>query len=96
MSNLLAHLKVNHAKIHSEVKAAMSNKVKTSVQKTTPAPVNSQPTLVESITKSQRYERKGKKWKELTDAVTYFVAKDCLPIYVHSREAWLQAITERF
>jgi len=60
-SNLLAHLKANHAKIHSEVKAAMSNKVKTSVQKTTPAPVNSQPTLAESITKSQRYERKGKK-----------------------------------
>ena len=80
-SNLLAYLKANHAKIHSEVKAAMSNKVKTSVQKTTPTPVNSQPTLVESITKSQRYERRGKKWKELTDAVTYFVAKDCLPIY---------------
>ena len=30
-SNLLAYLKANHAKIHSEVKAAMSNKVKTSV-----------------------------------------------------------------
>jgi len=59
-SNLLAHLKANHAKIHSEVKAAMSNKVKTSVQKTTPAPVNSQPTLVESITGMSERGRNGR------------------------------------
>ena len=39
-----------------------------------------QPTLAETITNSQRYERKGKKWKELTDAITFFIAKDVLPI----------------
>ncbi len=34
--------------------------------------------LAESV---QRYERKGKKWKELTDAVMFYIAKDCLLLY---------------
>ena len=40
-----------------------------------------QPTLAEAVANSQRYERKGKKWKELTDTITYFIAKDALPNY---------------
>ena len=30
----------------------------------------------------QKYEQKGKKWKELTDSITHCIAKDCLPISV--------------
>ena len=29
---------------------------------------------------SQPYNWKGKKWKELSDSITYFIAKDCLPV----------------
>ena len=29
------------------------------------------------------YGQKGAKWKELTDTVTYFIAKDYLPIYIY-------------
>ena len=29
----------------------------------------------------KRYEGKGKRWKEITDGVTYYIAKDSLPIY---------------
>ena len=38
-------------------------------------------TFVQSMTASQKYGRKGRKWKELTDAGTYYIAKDSLPIY---------------
>ena len=36
-----------------------------------------QPMLFESIERVQKYERKGKQWKELTDAVLHYLAKDC-------------------
>ena len=76
-SNLLSHLRTNHAKIHADVKAAMSAK---GPARRTVVDVR-QSTLAEAVANSQRYERKGKKWKELTDAITYFIAKDALPIY---------------
>ena len=81
-SNLLAHLRTSHPALHSKAKAAMDAKGKQPARKATPAPTtSSQLTLQESITMAQAYERKGAKWKELTDAVTYFIAKDSLPVY---------------
>ena len=29
------------------------------------------------------YKRKGAEWKEVTDTVTYFIAKDSLPTYTY-------------
>ena len=75
-SNLLAHLRTTHGKIHADVKAAMKGS-KTADQKSVASA--SQWTLVETMTNSQKYERKGKKWKEIT--VTHCIAKDTLPIY---------------
>ena len=43
------------------------------------SPVN-QPTYQEAMARLQPYDRKGKKWKELGDYITYFIAKDCLPV----------------
>ena len=34
-----------------------------------------QPTLAEAVANSQRYKWKVSKWKELTDAIAYFIAK---------------------
>ena len=48
--------------------------------KVTPGPLTSnQLILQESMVMRVAYERKGAKWKELTDAVTYFIAKDSHP-----------------
>ena len=81
-SNLLAHLRTNHPTLHTQAKAAMEGKGKQPARKATPAPpTSSQQTLQESITVRVAYERKSAKWKELTDAVTYFIAKDSLPIF---------------
>ena len=40
-----------------------------------------QPTLKEVVEIAQSYEKQGKKWKELTDSVTFFLAKDAQPMF---------------
>ena len=42
----------------------------------------SQSTIQETIERTQKYKCKRKKWKELTDSVTHYIAKDCLPMSV--------------
>ena len=44
-----------------------------------------QPTLSESVEKSQEYDKKGKRWIKLTEAVTYYIAKDGHPVYTVER-----------
>jgi len=79
-SNLLAHLRVHHCKLHSEVTALVrSGKRSREVMETT-SKVPDQPTLGAVLEVGQQYEKKGKKWKALTDAVTYFIAKDGQPM----------------
>ena len=61
-------------------------------QKATPArTVSSRPTLQKSVTMASVYERKGAKWKELTDAVTNVISKDSRPIYMVEKSGfkWL-------
>ena len=80
-SNLLSHLKNNHSMVYKEAIDAMNAKDNSTgrrVRSTVP-PVG-QPTLQETIARSQQYDRKEKKWKELTVSITYCIAKDCLSI----------------
>lgn len=81
-TNLLAHLRSSHTKLYAEAKATMESRRLSDSQPSTSTqrPLN-QPTLAVSITRNQKYEKKGKRWKELTDAVVYFLAKDCLPLH---------------
>lgn len=80
-SNLLAHLRTSHATLFSEVKTAMKESQPSTSSSSSRKRTSDQLTLVESIERVQKYERKGKKWKELTDAVMFYLAKDCLPLY---------------
>ena len=91
-SNLLAHLLTNHPALHSLVKAGTEGKDKQPADKATPGPsMSSQPMLQESMGMRVAYERKGAKWKELTNAVTIFIAKDSLPIFAVEKSGfkWL-------
>ena len=78
-SNLAAHLRNNHPKIHAQLKSSCRGG-----EKPTPATPSSsiQPTVAESFDKSKEYDKTGKRWTELTDAVTYFIAKDCQAMHV--------------
>ena len=92
-SNLLTHLRIYHSKLHSEVKAAMTKGSKPPAQTT----LANQPTLAEAVENSQKYERKGKKWRDLTDAVTYCIGKDSLPVYSVEKPGfkWLLQMLDR-
>ena len=77
-SNLLSHLKTNHPNLYQEaIKSGKTPRIKP----TTSLPV-SQSTIQETIEHTQKYKQKGKKWKELTDSITFCITKDCLPINV--------------
>ena len=54
---------------------------------------------METITRCQPYEKKGKRYAELTNAVTYCIAKDSLPIHTVERtgfKAMLRAFDSRY
>ena len=78
-SNLLSHLKTNHPFVYQE---AMKSGKTPRTKATTSMSVCGQSTIQETIERTQKYERKGKKWKELTDSITHCIAKDCLPINI--------------
>ena len=75
-SNLLTHLKIHHARLFTEVSAAMkSGKSREASSSTMTATQSQQPTLKEVVEITQSYEKQGKKWKELTDSVTFFFSQ---------------------
>ncbi len=88
-SNLLTHLRIHHHKQHAEVTAAM-RKGKQRAEPVKPAP--DQPTLSTIVETAKSYERGGKKWKELTDSVTYCLAKDGLPMYSVEKPGFRQML----
>ena len=78
-SNLISHLKVNHSRIYSEFQDAMK-KNKASASTSSDHVTQSQIKIQTSMEKCQLYEKKGKKWNELTASVTNYIAKEATPI----------------
>ena len=70
---------VHHPKLYLEARDAIQKKSASS-KATEPNRDVGQPSISEVMERSQAYERKGRRWKELTDSVTQCIAKDCLPI----------------
>ena len=58
-----------------------------------PSTSATQPTLIESLEKTQKNERKVKKWKDLTDSVTYCIAKDNLSIHTVETTGYQKMLT---
>ena len=89
-SNLFSHLKNNHPKLYSTVKEASLG-----AQNSTKAATEKNPTqssIAEMLTQSQKYNRKSRKWRSLTDSVTYFLAKDMLPLYSVEKEGFKRLV----
>ena len=68
----MAHLQIHHGILFTEV---------TSLDEMWKQPIQ-QPSLAEVLQTAQEHERKAKKWKELTKAVTFFLAEDGQPMYM--------------
>ena len=79
--NLSSHLRSAHP---IQYELAHCGKKKASAKSTagqSTKPGGSQPTLAEAFSQLQKYDRKSKQWQQLTDSVTYCLAKDMLRIY---------------
>lgn len=74
-SNLISHLRHKHPTVY----ARTSFTTKSKATKTTTSSGNYQQTLiVVSFAQGQLYNRRSKKWNELTKTVTYCIVKDRL------------------
>ena len=81
---MMAHLRNNHKTTHAQLKTAK----RLSYAEVAPQ----QPTIAASFAQGQLYPRRGKKWKELTDSITHFVAKDSLPIHTITKNGFKDMI----
>ena len=80
-SNLVSHLKTHHPTLHGLVCSAMKSKKKER-QHSSYIDEQQQPTLTSALKKVQKYDRQTKKWRDITNAVTFCLSKDSLPIYM--------------
>ena len=89
-SNLFSHLKNNHPRLYDSVKkASQDTQKRTTVATEKNFRLSS---IVESLTKFQKYNRKSRKWQSLTDSVTHFLAKDILPFYSVEKQGFKRMI----
>ena len=80
-SNFLMHLKNHHLMKHLNVRKLNESKtVKGDCSKQSTSKVSVGQTTLSNIM-VQKYDRKSKKWQQLTDQVIYCIAKDMMPIY---------------
>ena len=77
-SKLIAHLRNNHQNIYAVFAKQKAVKAK---QNQSASATSQQKSITEALVSSQPYDRKSKKWMELTNSVTYCIAKDMLPMY---------------
>ena len=92
-SNLLSHLKVHLPQRHLEVKKANSKPSgKDKDYAKTGKASSRQPSLSNTLQSGHKYEWKSRKWQQLTDAVTYCLAKDMMPIFSVEKEGFVRLL----
>ena len=92
-SNLLSHLRVHHPTQYTQVLQAQKAKVKES-EKGSRASSSSQgqASIPELFNKAQKYDRTSRRWREITDSITYCISKDMLPIYTTEKDGFRRLI----
>ena len=90
-SNLLTHLRNHHPMKHADVRKENEGNSKNDSsfkRSSSSREAVGQKTLLDV----QKNDRKSKKWPELTDRVTYCIAKDMMPIYSVQTEGFRQLL----
>ena len=82
-SNLVSHLKNNHPKEHSVITAARKAKSREKTDESEDQPkakqVSKQVTLSQAVERTQPYLQSSKRWQQITNSVTMFMAKEMMP-----------------
>ena len=94
-SNLLSHLKNKHPIAYKEVR--LDKEKEESEKQSRMADSRQQPTLSSVVSANQPYERNGRRWTDLTDAITNWIAEDGLPLYVVEKSGFkkMMAVFDR-
>ena len=90
MSNLFSHLRTMHAKECSTVKDAKQTR---KVKSTEKGESSEQLSIVQALGCNKKYSCSSKKWPEVTDAITYCMAKDLMPIYFVEKEGFQRLVS---
>ena len=88
-SNLISHLRVRDAAVHTEVKASTTTK---EASKLTPKASYQQATLTDAFTRGQACSCGSRRWKELTDSVTRCITKNMTPLRTIEKEGFKSLI----
>ena len=86
-SNLFNHLRRKHPLVYAQVYNKKKCKKKVSSSKG-----SRQQSIKHTFSLSQKYERNGKKWQQLTNKVTRCIAKDMLPISIVEKPGFKQML----
>ncbi|KAK0153617.1 Zinc finger BED domain-containing protein 1 [Merluccius polli] len=90
-SNLFHHLKIKHAKQYYESQkmrgAPAASKIKVA------APPLVQKSLAESFAKGTPYDKKSRRWREITEAITTHICKDMVPIYTVKKPGFRELLS---
>ena len=92
-SNLFSHLHTQHpAKYELAIKA--KKKAKGKEQSTEASSrVGIQNSIDESFAAVRKYDRKSKRWQKLTEAITYYLAKDMVPFYTIEKPGFKRLVS---
>lgn len=82
-SNLISHLRRKHPSIYAQTFFPSQGKAKAKPPKAT-----GQMSITSAFAQGVPYDRKSKKWNELTKMVTYCIVKDGLPLRVVEKDGF--------
>lgn len=86
-TNLFQHLKQRHA---AEWEVCASQRREQDRSSHTPA--KKQTTILERFSNCNPYDKKGPRWKAITDSVAKYIAKDMVPIYTVEKPGFIDMI----
>lgn len=84
-TNLFYHLKHKH---RVEYEQCVEKRRAAEASKSTFQPRFTQPKIQHAFAYGSPYDKKSKRWKELTDALSYYLAKDMMPLYSVEKEGF--------
>jgi len=88
-SNLKSHLRIHHPLHYAEIQKNVPDEK----DKASSKPIDKgQPTITSALVTVKKYDHSSKKWRELTDSVTYFLAKDMLPVCTVEKESFQKLV----
>ncbi len=93
-TNLHSHLEHNHREIYEDFQKCKAKSTKTANEKPSNNKGVVQTTIDQSFTNATPYGKTSKRHKELTDAITRFLAKDMMPVKTVSKGGFVGLINK--